>query len=91
MKAGDKFKIINSGHWGSGRTFFVHKIERHRVHGYDNDIDLGEMVVFWAHFGKPGKPGWHMVPLAWTVHMPLAKKLKPTPRLKVAHKKIRNP
>jgi hypothetical protein len=69
LKAGDSFKIIRSSHWGSGKTFVCHKIERQTVHGYDSDIDLGEMVVFWAHFKPPGKPGWHAVPVSWCVSL----------------------
>jgi len=69
LKAGDNFKIARSTHWGSGKVFNCHKIERHRVPGYDEALDLGMMCVFWASFKPPGKSGWHMVPVDWCISL----------------------
>jgi len=69
VKAGEKFKIVNSGHWGSGKSFVCHKVEAQHIPGYDVDLDLGLMVVFWGHFKRPGKSGWHAVPMDWCVSL----------------------
>jgi len=75
VKAGDRFKITNSGHWGSGKIFVCHRLEHHRLPGYDQALDLGLMAVFWAPFKAPGKPGWHMVPIEWCTSLGPAKVL----------------
>jgi len=77
LKAGDNFKIIRSTHWGSGKTFICHKVERQTIEGNRDMpvLDLGEMCIFWARFKYPGKSGWHSVPVDWCVPLGPAEKL----------------
>lgn len=76
IKVGDHFKIKPSAgsaitEWGS-RIFIAERIQRQRVRGYDDNLDLGLMVVFTADFGRRGK-AVHAVPVSWAIKVKPAK------------------
>ena len=83
IEPGSWFAIQHKRHFGYGHTFQCRRLEAVQIRGADGAIlDLGRMIVFWAEFAAPGKPGLHAVPEEWCA--PAAPPRVPIGRIKAA-------
>jgi hypothetical protein len=64
LQAGDFFCIKHKGHFAHGEIHQAKRVKQERVHGYDDDLDLGIMVEFVIedYYGQPCR---HLVPIEW--------------------------